>query len=192
MIVHSQRRRKRSNRIMGEEETLTIHTIPQSRRAGGNRKKSTHNLLHEDPLILPDPDEIEDLVFDEEILMGVGEDVELDEYDDGGESSDDNVGSSSNSTTSSTNYGNGNRPSRGSFGKTGGNGGTESAATNYNSSGEKSGGSMTGHSSQSAGSHESRKRKSASSARERNMRRLESNERERQRMHSLNDAFQVS
>jgi len=36
------------------------------------------------------------------------------------------------------------------------------------------------------------KRKQVLSARERNLRRLESNERERQRMHSLNDAFQVS
>lgn len=36
-----------------------------------------------------------------------------------------------------------------------------------------------------------RKRKPALTARERNLRRLESNERERMRMHSLNDAFQV-
>ncbi|XP_024080864.1 protein dimmed-like isoform X2 [Cimex lectularius] len=35
-----------------------------------------------------------------------------------------------------------------------------------------------------------RKRKPALNARERNLRRLESNERERMRMHSLNDAFQ--
>ncbi|XP_074605488.1 protein dimmed-like [Brevipalpus obovatus] len=41
------------------------------------------------------------------------------------------------------------------------------------------------------GGHQSgRRRKSTNSARERNLRRLESNERERQRMHSLNDAFQ--
>ncbi|CAG2159906.1 unnamed protein product [Oppiella nova] len=39
-------------------------------------------------------------------------------------------------------------------------------------------------------SNATRKRKSAVSARERNLRRLESNERERMRMHSLNDAFQ--
>lgn len=38
--------------------------------------------------------------------------------------------------------------------------------------------------------HQGRRRKSTVSARERNLRRLESNERERQRMHSLNDAFQ--
>lgn len=37
-----------------------------------------------------------------------------------------------------------------------------------------------------------RKRKSGISARERNLRRLESNERERMRMHSLNDAFEVN
>lgn len=36
-----------------------------------------------------------------------------------------------------------------------------------------------------------RRRKSALNARERNLRRLESNERERMRMHSLNDAFQA-
>ncbi|PSN30099.1 Protein dimmed, partial [Blattella germanica] len=35
-----------------------------------------------------------------------------------------------------------------------------------------------------------RRRKSGISARERNLRRLESNERERMRMHSLNDAFE--
>lgn len=37
----------------------------------------------------------------------------------------------------------------------------------------------------------SRRRKSQLNAKERNLRRLESNERERMRMHSLNDAFQV-
>ena len=37
-----------------------------------------------------------------------------------------------------------------------------------------------------------RRRKSGISARERTLRRLESNERERMRMHSLNDAFEVS
>lgn len=37
-----------------------------------------------------------------------------------------------------------------------------------------------------------RRRKNAMNAKERNLRRLESNERERMRMHSLNDAFQVS
>lgn len=42
----------------------------------------------------------------------------------------------------------------------------------------------------SGGGHQGRRRKSTNSARERNLRRLESNERERQRMHSLNDAFQ--
>lgn len=43
-----------------------------------------------------------------------------------------------------------------------------------------------------AGAHPLRRRKSGISARERNLRRLESNERERMRMHSLNDAFEVS
>lgn len=37
-----------------------------------------------------------------------------------------------------------------------------------------------------------RRRKGALNAKERNLRRLESNERERMRMHSLNDAFQVN
>lgn len=36
-----------------------------------------------------------------------------------------------------------------------------------------------------------RRRKGSLNAKERNLRRLESNERERMRMHSLNDAFQV-
>lgn len=37
-----------------------------------------------------------------------------------------------------------------------------------------------------------RRRRQGLTARERNLRRLESNERERMRMHSLNDAFEVS
>lgn len=41
------------------------------------------------------------------------------------------------------------------------------------------------------GSTQSRRRKGVLNAKERNLRRLESNERERMRMHSLNDAFQV-
>lgn len=40
-------------------------------------------------------------------------------------------------------------------------------------------------------SRRGKKRRSGISARERNLRRLESNERERMRMHSLNKAFQV-
>ncbi|RZF37899.1 hypothetical protein LSTR_LSTR009999 [Laodelphax striatellus] len=40
------------------------------------------------------------------------------------------------------------------------------------------------------GANSARRRKSGLSARERNLRRLESNERERMRMHSLNDAFE--
>jgi hypothetical protein len=36
-----------------------------------------------------------------------------------------------------------------------------------------------------------RRKKGSLNAKERNLRRLESNERERMRMHSLNDAFQV-
>jgi len=43
----------------------------------------------------------------------------------------------------------------------------------------------------SSSSNLGRRKKSALNARERNLRRLESNERERMRMHSLNDAFQA-
>jgi len=46
--------------------------------------------------------------------------------------------------------------------------------------------------SSSTGTNQSRRRKGTLNAKERNLRRLESNERERMRMHSLNDAFQVS
>ncbi|KAM7352252.1 basic helix-loop-helix family member dimmed [Cochliomyia hominivorax] len=42
----------------------------------------------------------------------------------------------------------------------------------------------------SSGTSQNRRRKGALNAKERNLRRLESNERERMRMHSLNDAFQ--
>lgn len=42
-----------------------------------------------------------------------------------------------------------------------------------------------------SGGNTARRRKTCISARERNLRRLESNERERMRMHSLNDAFEV-
>lgn len=43
-----------------------------------------------------------------------------------------------------------------------------------------------------SGSTQNRRRKGVLNAKERNLRRLESNERERMRMHSLNDAFQVT
>lgn len=43
----------------------------------------------------------------------------------------------------------------------------------------------------SSGTNPNRRRKGTLNAKERNLRRLESNERERMRMHSLNDAFQV-
>ncbi|XP_015926552.1 class A basic helix-loop-helix protein 15 [Parasteatoda tepidariorum] len=42
-----------------------------------------------------------------------------------------------------------------------------------------------------SGANSSRRKRNTLSARERNLRRLESNERERMRMHSLNDAFQA-
>ncbi|KAI9578773.1 hypothetical protein GQX74_009347 [Glossina fuscipes] len=44
----------------------------------------------------------------------------------------------------------------------------------------------------SSGTSQNRRRKGTLNAKERNLRRLESNERERMRMHSLNDAFQVN
>lgn len=53
----------------------------------------------------------------------------------------------------------------------------------------KHGGSGSSGSSASSGTA-TRRRKTCISARERNLRRLESNERERMRMHSLNDAFE--
>ncbi|KAF5287480.1 hypothetical protein FQA39_LY04108 [Lamprigera yunnana] len=56
------------------------------------------------------------------------------------------------------------------------------------SSDEATGSTTSGGS--SSGSTTARRRKTGISARERNLRRLESNERERMRMHSLNDAFE--
>ncbi|XP_037957164.1 protein dimmed [Teleopsis dalmanni] len=50
--------------------------------------------------------------------------------------------------------------------------------------------SSRGRNSSSGGTSQSRRRKGVLNAKERNLRRLESNERERMRMHSLNDAFQ--
>ncbi|GAB6021419.1 hypothetical protein CHUAL_004028 [Chamberlinius hualienensis] len=55
----------------------------------------------------------------------------------------------------------------------------------------RSGNSISGSSSSSGGSGGGKRKRSSLSARERNVRRLESNERERMRMHSLNDAFQA-
>lgn len=53
-------------------------------------------------------------------------------------------------------------------------------------------GSASSGSASSGGGQTIRRRKTCISARERNLRRLESNERERMRMHSLNDAFEVN
>lgn len=61
---------------------------------------------------------------------------------------------------------------------TSGGGGSSNGGTRASSRGRSTGGT-------------SRRRKGALNAKERNLRRLESNERERMRMHSLNDAFQV-
>lgn len=55
---------------------------------------------------------------------------------------------------------------------------------------DTSGGSRSGRSRTNGNS--TRRRKGVLNAKERNLRRLESNERERMRMHSLNDAFQVN
>lgn len=64
-------------------------------------------------------------------------------------------------------------------GSRGSNGGRSAAGANGNGNGSSS-------------NSAARRRKGALNAKERNLRRLESNERERMRMHSLNDAFQVS
>lgn len=54
----------------------------------------------------------------------------------------------------------------------------------------KHGGSASSGGGSGGSTQQARRRKSCISARERNLRRLESNERERMRMHSLNDAFE--
>lgn len=61
---------------------------------------------------------------------------------------------------------------------------TDSSSQSDDTSGSRSGRSRTNNNS-------TRRRKGVLNAKERNLRRLESNERERMRMHSLNDAFQV-
>lgn len=67
-------------------------------------------------------------------------------------------------------------------------------SSNSTSVGNSTGSTHSNNSNSSGGSFNSngpiRKRRSGISARERNLRRLESNERERMRMHSLNDAFE--
>jgi hypothetical protein len=57
--------------------------------------------------------------------------------------------------------------------------------------GPAAGGSSPGSSSSASASAGGRRKKPCLSARERNVRRIESNERERLRMHGLNEAFQV-
>lgn len=64
------------------------------------------------------------------------------------------------------------------------NGNSAAAAAGYSSA-------ATTGSSGTAPPVNARRRRTGISARERNLRRLESNERERMRMHSLNDAFEV-
>lgn len=66
---------------------------------------------------------------------------------------------------------------------------TDSSSQSDDTSG--CGGIASGRSSRGRNSTNSRRRKGTLNAKERNLRRLESNERERMRMHSLNDAFQV-
>lgn len=57
---------------------------------------------------------------------------------------------------------------------------------------DTSGGTTSARISRGRNSTNPRRRKGTLNAKERNLRRLESNERERMRMHSLNDAFQVT
>lgn len=66
---------------------------------------------------------------------------------------------------------------------------TDSSSQSDDTSG--CGGATTTRTSRGRSSNNSRRRKGQLNAKERNLRRLESNERERMRMHSLNDAFQV-
>lgn len=56
---------------------------------------------------------------------------------------------------------------------------------------DTSGGTASARTSRGRNPATPRRRKGTLNAKERNLRRLESNERERMRMHSLNDAFQV-
>lgn len=74
----------------------------------------------------------------------------------------------------------------------GGGGGDGSTSTRYRRKREKrtGGGGCGDHGSKMTGSGQ-RKKKGVLNAKERNMRRLESNERERKRMHDLNNQFQV-
>lgn len=66
---------------------------------------------------------------------------------------------------------------------------TDSSSQSDDTSG--CGGTTTTRTSRTRSATNSRRRKGQLNAKERNIRRLESNERERMRMHSLNDAFQV-
>lgn len=66
---------------------------------------------------------------------------------------------------------------------------TDSSSQSDDTSG--CGGTTTTRTSRGRSANNSRRRKGQLNAKERNLRRLESNERERMRMHSLNDAFQV-
>lgn len=67
---------------------------------------------------------------------------------------------------------------------------TDSSSQSDDTSG--CGGTTSNRLSRGRNSANSRRRKGTLNAKERNLRRLESNERERMRMHSLNDAFQVN
>lgn len=67
---------------------------------------------------------------------------------------------------------------------------TDSSSQSDDTSG--CGGATSARTSRGRSATNSRRRKGQLNAKERNLRRLESNERERMRMHSLNDAFQVT
>lgn len=181
------------------------------------RKRPVRDLLRDDlPDDIPDdiPDSlIKDIFNDEEIHMAADNllhirEEDLDEYD---ESSDGDNSNSFNYSLKDFGLGScssgaseeGSTSGRG--GGTSSSGGTANGKRRYKRSSEGQGGSQScgddaneGNGSEASEKSRGRgdgydgKRKQVLSARERNLRRLESNERERQRMHSLNDAFQVS
>ncbi|OXA55450.1 Protein dimmed [Folsomia candida] len=179
------------------------------------RKRPVRDLLRDDlPDDIPDdiPDSlIKDIFNDEEIHMAADNllhirEEDLDEYD---ESSDGDNSNSFNYSLKDFGLGScssgaseeGSTSGRG--GGTSSSGGTANGKRRYKRSSEGQGGSQScgddaneGNGSEASEKSRGRgdgydgKRKQVLSARERNLRRLESNERERQRMHSLNDAFQ--
>ncbi|XP_023163303.2 protein dimmed [Drosophila hydei] len=101
-------------------------------------------------------------------------------------------GGSSNGGGSSTNNNSSNQLGPALGGQRPSSRGRQQNGTNLtpNSNGNGNSNNNNNNSSNSSNANANRRRKGALNAKERNLRRLESNERERMRMHSLNDAFQ--